>query len=192
MDPFSYLSVLISIVLALGMTRVVTGIGEMIQGGPRRRLYWIHAVWILNLFNFLVIAWWIFYRWRSHGPWTYFLFLFVLISPTILYLAAVVLFPPERTLESAEHDYRKHFYANRRSFFLLFLVWVPVDVADTLLKGTAHFFELGPAYIASALIMTTGFSIAAFTKNERFHACFAIYFVCHTIAITFAFFRTLM
>ena len=66
------------IVLALGMTRVVTGIGEMIQG-PRRRLYWIHAVWILNLFNFLVIAWWIFYRWRNQGPWTYFLFLFVLI-----------------------------------------------------------------------------------------------------------------
>ncbi len=31
MDPFSYLSVLISIVLALGMTRVLAGVGEMMQ-----------------------------------------------------------------------------------------------------------------------------------------------------------------
>ena len=29
MDPFSYLSVLISIILALGMTRVLAGVGEM-------------------------------------------------------------------------------------------------------------------------------------------------------------------
>jgi hypothetical protein len=28
-----------------------------------RRVYWVHAVWVLNLFLFLVIAWWIFYRW---------------------------------------------------------------------------------------------------------------------------------
>jgi hypothetical protein len=32
MDPFSYLSVLISIILALGMTRVLAGVGEMLQG----------------------------------------------------------------------------------------------------------------------------------------------------------------
>jgi hypothetical protein len=31
MDPFSYLSVLISIILALGMTRVLAGVGEMLQ-----------------------------------------------------------------------------------------------------------------------------------------------------------------
>ena len=34
MDPFSYLSVLISIILALGMTRVLAGVGEMLQA-PR-------------------------------------------------------------------------------------------------------------------------------------------------------------
>ena len=31
MDPFSYLSFLTSIVLALGITRVMTGIGELLQ-----------------------------------------------------------------------------------------------------------------------------------------------------------------
>ena len=64
MDPFSYLSVLISIILALGMTRVLAGVGEMLQARSRRRLYWVHAIWV-----------------------------------TILYLASIVLFPPESSLD---------------------------------------------------------------------------------------------
>jgi hypothetical protein len=38
MDPFSYLSVLISIVLALGMTRVLAGVGDMLQARSHRRI----------------------------------------------------------------------------------------------------------------------------------------------------------
>jgi hypothetical protein len=94
MDPFSYLSVLISIILALGMTRVLADVGEMLQARSRRRLYWVHAIWVVNLFLYLVVAWWIFYRWRNQQPWTFFLFIFVLISPTILYLALSFFFRP--------------------------------------------------------------------------------------------------
>jgi hypothetical protein len=68
MDPFSYLSVLISIILALGMTRALAGVSEMLQARSRRRLYWLHAVWVVNLFLYLVVAWWIFYRWRNQQP----------------------------------------------------------------------------------------------------------------------------
>ena len=93
MGAFEYLSVLISIILALGMTRVLAGVGEMLQARSQRRIYWVHAVWIVNLFLYLVIAWWIFYRWRDQKPWNFYLFLFVLISPTILYLASLLLFP---------------------------------------------------------------------------------------------------
>src|SRR5438445_8258271 len=95
MSPFEYLSVLISIVLALGMTRVLAGVGEMLQASSHRQIYWVHVLWIVNLFLYLVVAWWIFYRWRNQQPWTFFLFVFVLISPTILYLAAMLLFPRE-------------------------------------------------------------------------------------------------
>jgi hypothetical protein len=36
----------------------------MLQARSRRRVYWVHAIWIINVFLYLVVAWWIFYRWR--------------------------------------------------------------------------------------------------------------------------------
>jgi hypothetical protein len=44
MDPFSYLSYLTSIVLALGITRVITGLGRLLQVRGRMRLYWVHLL----------------------------------------------------------------------------------------------------------------------------------------------------
>ena len=122
MNAFEYLSVLISIILALGMTRVLGGVGEMLQARSRRQIYWVHAIWIVNLFLYLVVPWWIFYRWRNQQPWTFFLFVFVLISPTILYLASLLLFPREGDVDLAV-DYKTHYYANHRAFFILFALF---------------------------------------------------------------------
>lgn len=188
MDPFSYLSVLISIILALGMTRVLAGLGEMLQARSRRRIYWVHTLWVVNLFLFLVIAWWIFYRWRFEKHWTYLLFVFVLISPTILYLAALLLFPSEDRDGESIDDYRAHFYANHRGFFLIFGLFVPVDVVDTLLKGTAHFIAQGPQYIVSCILIFSLMMVAAITRNESYHRFFAIYI----FVISFAIFRALI
>src|SRR6266568_4945089 len=148
MDPFSYLSVLISIILALGMTRVLAGVGEMLQARSHRRIYWVHALWIVNLFLYLVIAWWFFYRWRNQQPWT--------------------------------------------SFFILFALFTPVDIVDTLLKGIPHFLEQGWRYDISIAAALTGLTIAAITRNERYHQFYAIFFLIQTVIISFAIFHTLV
>ena len=191
MDPFSYLSVLISIVLALGMTRVLAGVGEMLQARSRRHIYWVHVVWAVNVFIYLVIAWWVFYRWRYQQPWTFLLFVFVLISPTILYLAALLLFPREGAIDESV-NYKTHFYANHRAFFIILALYGPVDVVDSLFKGVHHFLELGPAYIISMALFLTGVTIAAITRNERYHQIYALFFLTQTIIISFAVFHTLV
>jgi hypothetical protein len=190
MDPFSYLSVLISIVLALGMTRVLAGVGDMLQARSRRHIYWVHVVWIVNLFLYLVVAWWIFYRWRNQQPWTFFLFVFVLISPTILYLASMLLFPREGVDESI--DYKTHYYANHRAFFALFTLFTPVDFVDSLLKGIPHFLQLGPTYIISNSLYFLGLTTAAITRNERYHQFYSVFFLIQTIVMSFAIFHTLV
>jgi hypothetical protein len=190
MSAFEYLSVLISIVLALGMTRVLAGVGQMLQARTRERIYWVHLVWIVNLFIYLVLAWWIFYRWRNQQPWTFFLFIFVLISPTILFLASLLLFPPENALDEFV-DYEKHYYANHRAFFTIFALFTPVDIADSLLKGIPHFLQLGPGYYVSQSIYFGGLVTAAITRNERYHQFYAVFFLAQTIAVCFTIIRTL-
>ena len=191
MSAFEYLSVLISIVLALGMTRLLAGVGEMLQARSRERFYWVHLVWVANLFVYLVLAWWIFYRWRNQQNWTFFLFIFVLISPTILYLASLLLFPPETALNEFV-DYKKHYYANHRAFFIIFALFTPVDIADSLLKGIAHFLALGPGYYASQTIYLAGLIAAAITHNERYHRFYDVFFLAQTIAVSFTIIRTLV
>ena len=173
------------------MTRVLAGGGEMLQARSRRRLYWVHAIWVVNLFLYLVVAWWIFYRWRNQQPWTFFLFIFVLISPAILYLASIVLFPPESSLDEFV-NYKTHYYSNHRVFFVLFAVFSPVDFVDTLLKGISHLVALGPLYFISSILFFAGLVIAAITRNERYHQCYAIFFLAQTTLISFNLFRTLL
>ena len=191
MGAFEYLSVLISIILALGMTRVLGGVGEMLQARSQRRVYWVQAVWIVNLFLYLVIAWWIFYRWRNQQPWTFLLFVFVLISPTILYLASLLLFPRESEADLAV-DYKTHYYANHRAFFILFGLFTPVDFVDSLLKGVPHFLALGPVYFVSGLLYFAGLLTAAITRNERYHEFYAVFFFIQTVVISFFVFQILV
>ena len=82
----------------------------------------------------MALNWWILFRWHTQSEWNFFLFLFILLSPTVEFLLAVLLFP-----EPLEHgtDFKQHFYSNHRWFFVLAALLPPLDAADTLLKGYA-------------------------------------------------------
>ena len=151
----------------------------------------MHLIWIINLFLYLVIAWWIFYRWRDQQPWTFYLFLFVLISPTILYLASLLLFPRESDVDTPI-DYKTHYYANHRAFFILFALFVPVDIVDSLLKGLPHFLALGPIYFVSSVLYFMGLITASLTRSQRYHEFYAVFFLIQTAVGSFLIFETLV
>lgn len=182
MDPFSYLVVLTSIVLGVGVTRLVGGLGKLLQTRKRKRSYWVHTLWILNLLLVIVIVWWFAYRWRTYERWTFFLFLWLLLSPILLYLIASLLFPDSDD-EQSVLDWRVYFYANHRDVFLLLALIFPIDVIDSLLKGLAHFREQGPVYFLTMSLLFTCCLVAAFNKNARFHAVFAVAFMLYNLGL---------
>jgi hypothetical protein len=114
-----------------------------------------------------------------------------LVSPTILYLASIVLFPPEPSLDEFV-NYETHYYSYHRAFFILFALFTPVDFADSLLKGIPHLLALGPLYIISNTLYFAGLATAAITRNERYHQCYAIIFLVQTTVISYTLFRTLI
>jgi hypothetical protein len=173
-EPFAYLCILTSIVLGLGITRLLTGCGRLLQVRHCTPLYGVHLVWTLNLFLFLVLNWWILFRWRTTTEWTFFLFLFVLLSPTIGFLLAVLLFP----VPMAEGlNFRLYYYANHRWFFVLAAALAPIDAVDTLLKGWDHFVAQGSLYLLMLGLTMTLSLIAAVTRHPRYHAFFAVFFL---------------
>lgn len=50
-DSFNYVAVLVSIVIGLGMTKVLSQLSEAIQAQDRKRNYWVHTLWMVNLFH---------------------------------------------------------------------------------------------------------------------------------------------
>jgi hypothetical protein len=178
MDPFSYLSFLTSIVLGLGITRVLAGFGKIVQSRGRFTHYWVHHVWAVNVFLYTTLNWWILFRWHSQPQWNFFLFLFILLSPTVEFLLAVLLFP-----DPLEHgtDFRQHYYSSRRWFFALAATLPPLDLVDTLLKGVAHFQSQGPLYPTTIALVFVLSVVAAYTDNETFHRAFAIFFCAYLL-----------
>jgi len=173
LDTFSYLSVLTSIILALGIARLLSGFGRLLQGRGKIAIYWVHLLWALNVFLFLALNWWILYRWNVQQEWTFFLFLFVLLSPTIAYLLTVLLFPDP--MEDGL-DLRQHYYENHRSFFSLAALLPAIDALDTYLKGREHFLAQGPFYIVFLSTVFVLMLVASRTQRPGYHAFFAVFF----------------
>ena len=178
MDPFSYLSFLTSIVLALGVTRLFTGLGKLLQHRGRITLYWVHLMWMLNIFLFLLLDWWILFRWSSQTSWTFFLFIFVLLTPIVAFLLTVLLFPDQ--IEDGI-DLKAYFDRNRRWFFLLGAFPPPLDALDTLLKGRQHFIDQGIIYPITITLLFILMLIAAHTSSRKYHAFFAIFFLVYIL-----------
>jgi hypothetical protein len=53
-------------------------------------------------------------------------------------------------------DYKVHYFANDRAFFILFSRFTPLDFANSLLKGIPNFVELGQEYFVSNSLFFAG------------------------------------
>jgi len=182
MDPFEYLVVLTSIVLGLAVTRVIAGIGNIIQTRQRKRSYWVHIIWMVNLFLTITIVWWVAYRWRTQTHWTFFLFLWLLLMPTLLYLTSALIYPDtdEAILVT---DWKEYYYQHHRDIFILYALVFPIDLIDTMLKGFAHFLAQGPLYLGTMLMWFVLLIIAAFNRRSGYHAFLAIVFLIYNILL---------
>jgi hypothetical protein len=174
-DAFNYVAVLVSIIVGLTATRVMSGLGEMIQAANRPRIYWVHILWHVTLAFEVMLIWWLLYRWRTTTEWTFLLFIWITITPIILYLATAILIPGELETTGSP-DWRDYYFKNRRGFFLAFGSIAPLDIIDTLLKGWRHFLDQGPTYLPFIAFWTVGCMTAAIWRNERYHKIWAVLF----------------
>jgi len=119
-----YLFVLVSIIIGLGISRVLTGLAAVIVHRRRVRVYWVWVVVSLLVFLAHVQLWWSTFSVGSTiAKGSYLDFMLFLLSPIALYLSAAVIIPD---LEDDEVvDLREYFLENHRPSFI-FLALVPL------------------------------------------------------------------
>jgi hypothetical protein len=132
-DAFSYLAVLLSIILGLGLTQLLTATGRLIRHRDRVRVHWLPLLWTAILLLIYVQAWWSMYGLRLRRGWSFLDFGIVLAQTATLYLMAAVALPEQ--IEEAGVDLQAFFDRQHRWFFGFFLVTLAVSVAKDVVLG---------------------------------------------------------
>ena len=165
MTLFEYLVVLLSIVLSLGVVRLLDALPSALRPGQRHPL---HITWLINVFLLHVQYWWVFWSYSSGVAWNYPSFLLALASPVLLYSLAITVAP--RDAEGVE-SWRDNFWGIRARFFCLFAAWVlVVSLANWLVLGQPFLNRLRLGQAAFFVLFLGG----AVSDRPRFHNLLAI------------------
>ena len=175
MSTFEFISVLLSIVVGLGLTRLLTGVGRALETRRNLRFYWVQGVWVVNLGLLFVIFWWAtLFGHADRETWLFPNFAVLLLYAVFLFLASVLIIPSD--FEEGI-DLEAHFFEVRPWFFTILAFVALAEFADTLLHGGfERVFGFGTYYVllmASSLLFCI---IGATTANRRFHAVGALVF----------------
>ena len=176
-DQFQHVMVLTSIIIGLGITYILIGVGTVIERitghGAALLLSWAHATWLLTLFVWMVSFWWWEFRLLALlKSWTLAHYFFIITYAVLLFLLAVLLLPRDWATTDSLDDY---FLSKRQWFYPLYLIAIFADIVDAWLKG-------GWPYLQASGVLVFGYWAAAIpvclvgvrSKNIRIHTFMAI------------------
>ncbi|HUL34208.1 MAG TPA: hypothetical protein VL128_10025 [Candidatus Eisenbacteria bacterium] len=181
MEAYLHIRVLFSMILGLGVARLLGGAARIVQHPREYKIYWIHLLWALFLFLYLIHFWW----WEFHlsyiKQWTFPLYFFIALYAVMLFFLCVLLFPEEMADYQGFKDY---FYSRKHWIFGLLVVIFIFDLVDTFIKGKEYVHTLGVFYYARTALYLVLSGLAIKLKNEHFQAAFAILaVVCEVVLI---------
>ena len=128
MDMYLHVRVLFTIILGLGVSRLLSGVARIVQHPKEYKVYWVHLLWALFIFLYLIHFWWWEYRLQTVQKWTFPLYFFISMYAVVLYLLCVLFFPEEM----ADYDsFKEYFYSRRQWIFSLMTILFLADIADT-------------------------------------------------------------
>jgi hypothetical protein len=163
---FMFIVALTAVVNGLGIVRIVGGIGELVRQRESLniRFYWIHSILVLFQLLAHVLLWWSFIGLRDINSINFLQFVYLLIGPTLLYLATSLLVP---NFAGAKVDLRAEYWRSCKSYYTILIVFWPWSMFTWPVLG----YSLAPTWIFAAGWMTM-MTILRFTENERVHGVF--------------------
>lgn len=171
MTLFEYVTVAVSIVLSLGLVRLLDGLRLAVA---RARRYWVHALWvIIKLLNH-ILFWWALWNYREGVDWDLLSFAWVLLPPALLYLQATALVT--RAPQEVP-DWRAHFYEIRRWFFTINALLLIVTAAGSWLIGEVPLLHPLRAVQGVLFVASVGGVVSSSPRAHVFIVLLSLVFV---------------
>ena len=130
MDSFSYISVILSIVLGLATTQVLLGFRGLILTRAKVKLYAPTITWAFFALLLPIQAWWADFSMRKQANWTFLGLLVIMLQAISIYMVAALVLPDIGGEKFV--DLRQHFFAHRSWFFCALLGSVLFSLLKTL------------------------------------------------------------
>lgn len=134
-DAFSYLSVLLSIIIGLAVTQILQGFRARMLSHARVRRYWPTQAWAAIILVVCTQTWWAMFDLRHRVDWQFDDFMVLLAQTIVTYLVAGLVFPDFP--QGHPVDLREHYFTQRRRFFGLLLGMVSTSILRDLVLNHA-------------------------------------------------------
>ncbi len=163
MTLFEFLMMIASVVVAFGMTEIVSGWGRMMRTRAKVEPYWLHLGWTIVILVLLIEHW--------VGMWTYRELLFdniaqvvSLVIPSIFGVLAAYAISPDIPVNGTL-DVRAYYMAKRVPVFgSLATFWAATSLPDFLIAGPDN-VEFNVGIIVGAILLIG----LALTKHPWVH-----------------------
>ena len=164
MDAFSYLSVLIAIILGLAITQILQGFRGLLHARERVAVYWPSLAWAGLVLLITVQSWWAMFGLRSVTNWTFLAFAVVLVENIAIYMLAALVLPD--FVDERHTDLRKTYFQQARWFYGL----VALALTFSLLKDLTLYGTLPSGLnLAFHLFFIAGSLAMAIIRHETLH-----------------------
>ena len=153
MSQFEFILIITSVIYAMAVAQILSGVGRLAQAEVPVRWYLPHTLWIVIVFVLLFLVWWSTWEFRTLD-WTFPGYAYMIIAPTLLYFTASLLIPSRGFTK--EIDLEAHFLRIRKPFLWSFLFATAAGVIDgTVLQDEPLWF---PGRIGHLALLITVFA----------------------------------
>lgn len=146
MNQFEFLSVFVSIIIALGISYILSSAMRLIRRRGRVHMHYPTLVWMASLFISQLLIWWLAFQRREWTNWTFFRFLLYLLMPILVSVPGYLLVPEIELELEPSFDLEREFNHNRRWFFAMLVAMGVVAFVESAVSSGQWRLSLGSAF----------------------------------------------
>ena len=170
-DVWAFVIALAAVVNGLGIVRLLGSFSEYLKSRDKVEVvhYWVFA--LLGIFQLLLhlLLWWSILGLKAAGNINFLSYLYLLVGPTLLFLATSLLLPDDLDDFDGEINLRKHYYRVRKPYYSVLLIFWPWAIFIWPVFG--YPFAPTAPVLAIWVVLALGLRVA---ENEKVHAALVV------------------